>query len=173
MWVALDGFIGGFKIGGHTVTNLRYADDILLITSSVDELQELVSRVHNAATGFEMRVNVSKTVVMRVCDDATPMRVFVGVDMLKEVHSFKYLGALFWSDAVCVQEIKARLAVARERMGSLWRLWWSQTLSNRLKARMIQTRVWLIVTYGADGWTLNLDLTRNIEALKCSVTGKY
>jgi len=42
-----------------------------------------------------MRVNVSKTVVMRVCDDATPMRVFVGVDMLKEVHSFKYLGALF------------------------------------------------------------------------------
>jgi len=58
MRVALDGFIGGFKIGGRTVTNLRYADDIVLIASSVEELRDLVSRVHNAATGFKMRINV-------------------------------------------------------------------------------------------------------------------
>jgi len=109
---------------------------------------------------------VSKTVVMKVCDDATPMRVFIEVDMLKEVHSFRYLGALFGSEAVCGPEIKARLAMASERMGAIERLWGSQTLSNMLKARLIQTLVWPIVTYGSESWTLNLDLTRNIEAFE-------
>ena len=51
-------------------------------------------------------------------------------------------------------------------MGSLERLWRSQTLSNRLKARLIQTLVWPIVTYGSESWTLNFDLTRNIEAFE-------
>jgi len=30
MRLALEGFGGGFKIGGRLVTNLRYADDIVL-----------------------------------------------------------------------------------------------------------------------------------------------
>jgi len=45
MCVVLDGFEGGFRIGGRMVTNLRYADDIVLIASSEDELQDLVSQV--------------------------------------------------------------------------------------------------------------------------------
>ena len=32
--MALDGFEGGFRIGGHLVTNLRHADDIVLITGT-------------------------------------------------------------------------------------------------------------------------------------------
>ena len=31
---ALEGFTGGLRIGGRTITNLRYADDIILITTS-------------------------------------------------------------------------------------------------------------------------------------------
>jgi len=38
----LDGYTGGFRIGGRTVTKLRYADDIVLIATSQSDLQELV-----------------------------------------------------------------------------------------------------------------------------------
>ncbi|CAF4983640.1 unnamed protein product, partial [Rotaria sp. Silwood1] len=39
----LDDFTGGIQIGGQEITNLRYADVIVLITPSGDKLQELVT----------------------------------------------------------------------------------------------------------------------------------
>jgi len=41
----LDGFQGGLQIGGRMITNLRYADDIILLGSMEAELQELVDRL--------------------------------------------------------------------------------------------------------------------------------
>jgi len=34
----LDGFQGGLQIGGRMITNLRYADDIILLATSEAEL---------------------------------------------------------------------------------------------------------------------------------------
>ena len=58
-----------------------------------------------------MRINVKKTEVMKVDDDLTPIKVTVAGVYLRQVHSFKYLGACFNSDATCVQEIKSRLTI--------------------------------------------------------------
>ena len=41
----LDGFQGGLQIGGRMITNLCYADDIILLATSEAELQELVERL--------------------------------------------------------------------------------------------------------------------------------
>ena len=82
------------------------------------------------------------------------------------LHSFKCLGARFNDDATCVEEVKTRLGLARDRMGSLATLWRSKTLSNESKARLIQALIWPIVTYGAEAWTLNKELTGNIEAFE-------
>ena len=41
----LDGFQGGLQIGEQIVTNLRYADDIILLATSDEELQELVDHL--------------------------------------------------------------------------------------------------------------------------------
>ena len=42
---ALENFEGSISVGGHKITNLRYADDVVLIAGSLEELQDLVSRV--------------------------------------------------------------------------------------------------------------------------------
>jgi len=41
----LDGFQGGLQIGGRMITNICYADDIILLATSEAELQELVNRI--------------------------------------------------------------------------------------------------------------------------------
>jgi len=41
----LDEFQGGLQIGGRMITNLRYADDIILFATLKAELQELVDRL--------------------------------------------------------------------------------------------------------------------------------
>jgi len=77
-----------------------------------------------------------------------------------------YWGKHCPSDAMCTQEIKSRLAMGRERMAQLNTLWRSRAISNPLKARLIQALIWPIVTYGANAWTLNKELTGNIEAFE-------
>ena len=73
MRMALYRYEGGFRIGGRCITNLRYADDIVLIASSEEELQQLVNRVHEAAGDMNMKINVKKTEVMKVSDDPSPI----------------------------------------------------------------------------------------------------
>jgi len=134
MRVALDGYLGGFRIGGRLINNLRYADDIVLVASSEAELQELVSRVYGAARDTGMRINVRKTEAMKVCEYHT-----VNGEPISIVSSLKYLGARFDAEALCDEEIKTRSPLARERMGKLDPLWRSRVISPPLKARLIQT----------------------------------
>jgi len=42
----LGGFQGGLQIGGQMITNLRHADDIILLATSEAEIEELVDRLH-------------------------------------------------------------------------------------------------------------------------------
>jgi len=41
-----------------------------------------------------------------------------------------------------------------------------------LKARLVQTLVWPIVTKGAEAWTLSKDLNAAFRLSRCSVTGE-
>ena len=49
MTETVHGFQGGLQIGGRVVTNLRYADDIILLATSEAELQELVDRLDHVS----------------------------------------------------------------------------------------------------------------------------
>ena len=56
---ALDDFTGVIQIGDQGITNLRYADDIVLMTQSEDKLQELVTRLDNVCGNkYDFHVNI-------------------------------------------------------------------------------------------------------------------
>ena len=48
---------GTVSIGGRTVTNLRFADDIDGIAGEEDELAKLVERIDKASTAFGMEIS--------------------------------------------------------------------------------------------------------------------
>jgi len=60
----LDGFQGGLQIGGRMITNLRYADVMILLATSDAELQELVDRLDHVSRKYSLIINVDKTKVM-------------------------------------------------------------------------------------------------------------
>jgi len=57
----LDGFQGGLQIGGRMITNLRYADDIILLATAEAELQELMDRLDRVIREYSLLINVAKT----------------------------------------------------------------------------------------------------------------
>ena len=62
---ALESFEGTVTIGGRSITNLRYADDGVLVGCSMDELQNIVNRVHDASSQAGLYFNTRKTKVMK------------------------------------------------------------------------------------------------------------
>src|SRR6218665_2251744 len=59
----IDGWEGGVHIGGRRLTNLRYADDIVLSAESEGELQKIVNRLDQVHVGSEkgLLINMDKT----------------------------------------------------------------------------------------------------------------
>jgi len=60
----LEGFQGGINIGGRRISNLRYADDIVLLAESVIDLQRLINRLDKVSRKFGLLINIDKTKVM-------------------------------------------------------------------------------------------------------------
>ncbi|GFS13518.1 retrovirus-related Pol polyprotein LINE-1 [Elysia marginata] len=54
------------KVGGRNITNLRYADDTVLIANSQENLQALLSVVTYESEGMGLRLNAKKTECMSV-----------------------------------------------------------------------------------------------------------
>ena len=80
------------------MTNIRYADDIILIAGSASDLQELVARVQSASTEMGLRINVKKTAVMSLNSLEKP-EVSIYGERVQIVNSFKYLGVIFTEEA--------------------------------------------------------------------------
>ena len=58
---ALEGHEGTVSIGGRTMTNLRFADDIDRRVGQEQELVKLVIHLEEASTAYEMQISEEKT----------------------------------------------------------------------------------------------------------------
>ena len=58
MKYTLEDFTGGVRIGGRVFTNLRYADNVVLIVDGMEELQELVNK--GSKTSFQYFVSLNE-----------------------------------------------------------------------------------------------------------------
>ncbi|KAK3862577.1 hypothetical protein Pcinc_031574 [Petrolisthes cinctipes] len=58
---ALEDHVGTVNIGGRTITNLRFADDIDGVAGEENELSRLVNQLDRASTKFGMEISAEKT----------------------------------------------------------------------------------------------------------------
>jgi len=79
-----------------------------------EKLQELVKRVEQAGTEFNMYINATKTKVMTNTNSKVTVSVIGSV--LEQMKQYSYLGTLMQDDASCSMEFKSRLAVGMNTM---------------------------------------------------------
>ena len=55
---------GGIKIAGRNISNLRYADDTILMAESEEELKSLLMKVKDESEKVGLKFNIQKTKIM-------------------------------------------------------------------------------------------------------------
>ena len=156
----------GIKVHERKISNLSYPDDTALISSTKENLQNMINRVASASNKHGLYLNSKKTKIMAIGRNKTETNIFLNNERLEQVESYLYLGASISEDGTCMPEIKTRLAIAKSNMLKLLNIWKDKSIQTTLKIRLIKALIWPIGIYGCESWTLNQQAEKKIEAFE-------
>ena len=83
---------GTVSIGGRTITNLRFADDIDGLAGEEEDLVNLVERLDKASTAYGMEISAEKTKLVKNNTSGINTEIKVNGQKLETITSFKYMG---------------------------------------------------------------------------------
>ena len=85
---ALEDHEGTVSIGGKTIADLRFADDIDGLAGEEEELAKLVERLDKASTAYGMEISAEKTKLMTNNTSGINTEMKVNGQRLETVTSF-------------------------------------------------------------------------------------
>ena len=131
----------------HTASSAEYADDVALISSSVESLQEHIDRFQNAAEVMGLYLNGSKC--KAIAYPARINKLEVNGEPIDYVNGFTYLGSQICANTDPGPEVEARIGRATGAFRSLHRrLWGRKQIATRIKLRFYAASVLSVLLYG-------------------------
>ena len=146
MWNArLNEAQAGIKIAQKNINNLRYADDITLMTESKEELKSLLFKVKEENEKIDLKLNIQKTKIMA----SGPITSWqIDGEAMEAVNDFIFLGFKITADGDCSHELKRRLLLGRTAMTNLESVLKSRGITFPAKVYTVKAMVFPVVMYG-------------------------
>ena len=160
---ALEDHQGTVSIGGRTITNFRFADDIDGLAGEEQELVKLVESLDKTSSSYGMEISAEKTKLMTNSINDITTDITVNGRKLDTVNSFKYLGAVV-SDQGSNPEICSRIAQTTAALTKLKPFWNYRNIKLSLKIRLMCSLVISVFLYACETLTLRADLENRIQA---------
>ena len=123
MQEALHKISGTISINGREISNLRFTDDIDLITGTEEELQEITTTLERRVPAYRIEISAEKSKVMVNSRIAPRSTILMNGESLEEVKSFKYLGSTISSEGNSREEICKRINLATSAIAKLKKIW--------------------------------------------------
>ena len=131
--------------------DLDFADDLGLLSSKHQDLQEKTERLAQFAQQVGLEINTKKTETMSFISCEHPPLLIRGEE-IKKVEKFTYLGSVISKGEGAGADIASRLAKARTAFNMLYKVWRSNQISQSLKIRIYKSNVLSVLLYGAECW---------------------
>ena len=142
----------GININGARLSNLRFADDIILFAECEEKLKDMLEGLNNEGKRDGMKLNKKKTKIMcnEVARSRLRTRVKIDGEELEEVIEYKYLGRLVTSGNEISKEIGQRITSGWRRFGE-----YSYFLKDRDPYLPEEkNHRYRHLTYGTENWSL-------------------
>jgi hypothetical protein len=128
MAMALDGTEEGAVIGGQTINDLRFADDIALLAKQANGLQESLTKVVQVSREMGMSINVLKTESQFLGRGNIKFQLEADGHQLEQTENFVYLGGTISTNGESEKDINRRIGLARGILQVLGKVWSSKEI---------------------------------------------
>ena len=141
-----------FKIRGQVISNVKYANDLVLLTKEKVVLQGMTVRLTEIGRRYGMESNVQKAMVMRISRQPLPIQIMIDQKQLDNVKYSNYLGNTITNYARCTWEIKFKIAIAKAAFNK--KIILTSILDLNLRKKLVKCHIWSTALYGTETWTL-------------------
>lgn len=162
---ALLGYRGVQVSPDFWLSDIEYADDVVLLGEDVEHLQLVVNQISVYAAAVGLEINASKTKTFAVGLSTSEPTLHINNIPVESVPDFRYLGSSLLPTGQAKDEVKLRMDRARvaflQLQNSLWR---RSEISLQTKVRVYQASIRPILLYGCETWPLRCEDIRKLEA---------
>ena len=153
----------GIKIARRNINNLRYTNDTTLMGESEEELKCLLMKVKEESEKVGLKLNIQKTKI-KASGPITSWQIDG-----ETVADFIFLGSKITVDGDCSNEIKRCLLLGRKVMTNLDCIFKSRDITLPTKVRLVKGRVFPVVMYGCESWTVTKAERQRIDGFNCGI----
>ena len=83
------------EINGETINNIRYTDDTVILTSSLEDLQTPLEKINATSVKYGLNLNTLKTKYMTISKNAVPPMVLtLDRENIEQVERYTYLESM-------------------------------------------------------------------------------
>ena len=152
-----DAVKGGIEFGGIKIPDLKYADDIVFLSDTVDGLQLMMNRLSVYCKYWNLSVNLHKSKVMVLRGGggrySQNERWTYQGESVEVVREYKYLGILVSSNLNMKKHLEAKLSEAKRAISSVWgRCINNKYVTHSSKQKLFRTTAASVLLYGAQVW---------------------
>ena len=152
----------GININGEYLTNLRFADDIVVLAETMDDLGTMLNDLSRVSQQVGLKMNMDKTKIMSNTH-VVPTPLKVGDSTLEVVTEYVYLGQIVQlGRSNFEKEVNRRIQLGWAAFGKLRNIFSSQ-IPQCLKTKVFDQCVLPVMTYGTETWTLTMGLIRKLS----------
>ena len=160
----LDDSQAGIKIASGNISNLRYADDTILMAEIQEELKSLLMKEEREKVG--LKLNIQK---MKILASGPITSWQIDGEAVETVADFILGGSKITADGDCSHEIKRHLLLGRKVVTNLDSIFKSRDITLPTKVCLVKAVVFPVVMYGCESWTVKKLSTEELMVLNCGV----
>ncbi|KAK6743364.1 hypothetical protein RB195_010554 [Necator americanus] len=136
---------------GCPLTDLEYADDVVIFAESSTKLQHVVNLVSKLAAAYGLSLRPDKCKQMWI---SSRPRTGIRVDgqPIELVDGFCYLGCTLKNNGSYERDVQQRCAKATSAFNSLTKCLWSTPITNEVKLRVYLSAIRPIMMHGSETW---------------------
>ena len=141
----------GIKTARRNISNLRYADDTILMAESEEELKNLLMKVKEESEKVGLKLDIQKTKIMAF---GPIISWQIDGKTVETLADFIFLGSKITADGDCSHEIKRHLLFGRKVMTNLDSILKSRDITLLTKFCLVKAMAFPVIMYGCESWTI-------------------
>jgi endonuclease/exonuclease/phosphatase family metal-dependent hydrolase len=157
----------GININGEKLSNLRFADDVALLSRSLNELQDMINELQEESEKIGLKANMEKTKII-INSHATKGSIKMRGEELQIVDEVVYLGQQITMKSSRSGEIQRRISAGWIAFAK-YRKILKSNIPICLKRKIYHGCIEPVITYGSQVWALNKRLVSKLRTTQRSM----